>query len=194
MYAVVAPGVSGVYYNWKDVERIHALYPFAKWQKCFNERDAREFIKRNTNKHTVKQLYNYGDTLSDLYVNAKYKIGKDCLFFVLDTSRIGRLRVREDGLLVEYKGSKIYIRMPNVYLSDLTIASHMSAIHNLLELVGPLVDLNIELPNFSIFYALTAYKGNRSRAISSVQEAVQRRICKVAYTLHLRNTEENIDL
>lgn len=187
MYAVVAPGISGVYYNWKDVERIHALYPFAKWSKCFNEQDAREFIKRNTSKHIVKQLYNYGDTLKDLYVDAKYRIGEDCLFVVLDTKRIGHLRIPREDVIIEYKGSKIFIRVPNTYLSDTTISSHMSAIHTILELVGGFIDVNIELPNFSIFYALTAYKGKRSRAITLTQEMILRRTCKVAYTLKMRN-------
>lgn len=187
MYAVVAPGISGIYYDWKQVERVHALYPFAKWSKCYNEQEAREFIKRNTSKHVVKQLYNYGDTLKDLYVDAKYRIGKDCLYIVYDTSRVGLLRINRDDLIIEYKGYKIYIKVENTFLSDTTIASHMSAIHTILNIIGPYVDVNITLPNFSIFYALTSYKGKRSRSISLTQELIDRRLCKVAYTLKMKN-------
>ena len=185
MYAVVAPGISGIYYDWKQVERVHALYPFAKWCKCYSENEAREFIKRNTNKLIVKQLYNYGDTLKDLYIDAKYKIGNDCLYIVLDTSKVGIIRLNCKDVIIEYKGYKVYIKVENTFLSDSTIASHMSAIHTLLSIVGPYVDVNIVLPNFSIYYALTSYKGKKSRAISLTQDAIKNRVCKVAYTLQM---------
>ena len=173
MYAVVAPGLHGIYYNWKDVERIHALYPYAKWGKFYNEQDAQEFIKRNTNHHVVKQLYNYGDTLSDLYIDAKYKITNECLFFVFDTKRVGRVRILSEDAVVEYKGSKIYVRLSNIKLSDLTISSHMSAIYTMLHLLGDYVDVNISLPNFSVYYALTTYSGNKSRAIQTTRAYIQ---------------------
>lgn len=187
MYAVVAPGFSSVYTNWKDVERIHALYPYCKWRKCSNELDAQEFIKRNTNNHIVKQLYNYGDTLRDLYIDAVYKIGKDCVYYIFYCQRVGNIRLHNDNALIEYKGSKIYVKIPNIYLSDKSIAGHMSAIHNMLQLLGEYVDVNITLPNFSVYYALTSYSRGNSRAITVTRDLIDRRLCNVAYTLRMRN-------
>lgn len=187
MYAVVAPGFSSVYVNWKDVERIHALYPYCKWRKCKSESDAQEFIKRNTNNHTVKQLYNYGDTLRDLYVDVIYKIGPDCVYYVIYCKRIGSLRLQCEDVYVEYKGDKIYVKVPNIYLSDRSIAGHMSAIHNILGLLGEYVDVNITLPNFSVYYALTSYNRGKSRAVSITRELISKRLCKVAYTLKMRD-------
>lgn len=193
MYAVVAPGLQGVFYQWKDVERIHALYPYAKWGKFTNETDVREFIKRNTSHHVVKQLYNYGDTLSDLYIDAKYRIGDNCLYFVFDTKRVGRLRLLAKDSIVEYRGSKIYVKVLNIKLSDMTISSHMSAIYTMLKMLGDFVDVNIELPNFSIYYALTTYAGNRSRAIQTTKTFIQQRLCKVAYTLKMKNIGDDLE-
>lgn len=193
MYAVVAPGFSSVYTNWKDVERIHALYPYCKWCKCRNEKDAQEFIKRNTNNHVVKQLYNYGDTLRDLYIDAIYKIGPDCVYYVFYCQRVGNIRLHNDVALIEYKGSKIYAKIPDIYLSPDSIAGHMSAIHNMLLLLGDYVDVNITLPNFSIYYALTSYSRGNSRAITVTRDLIDRRLCNVAYTLKMRNFADNLE-
>lgn len=187
MYAVVAPGFNSIYVNWKDVERIHALYPYAKWRKCKSEHEAREFIKRNSTHHAIKQLYNYGDTLKDLYIDARYRIADDCIFYVFNTKRLGRMRLDAKGIIVEYKGNEIYVKIPNIRLSDESIAGHMSAIHNMLTLLGEYVDVNIELPNFSVFYALTAYSRGGVRAISITRDLISKRLCKVAFTLKLRN-------
>ena len=109
------------------------------------------------------------------------------MYIVFDTSKVGLLRLSRDDVIVEYRGYKIYVKVENMYLSDNTISSHMSAIHTLLRLLGPYVDVNITLPNFSVFYALTSYKGKRSRAICLTQDLINQRLCKVAYTLQMRN-------
>lgn len=186
MYAVVAPGLQGVYTNWKDVERISALHPYAKWCKCYTEEDAQKFIKRNINHHTVKQLYNYGDTFNNMYIDAKYRIRDSCLYIVLNTSRVGNLRIPDDNCIVAYSGSNVYIRVPEMYLSDKTIDSHMSAILCLLNIVGEFVDINIELPNFSVFYALTKYSRDSVRTIKTVQSTIKSRLCRVSFTLEMR--------
>lgn len=187
MYAVVAPGFNSVYINWKDVTRAKALYPYIKWHKCKTEEEAREFIKRNSTHHVVKQLYNYGETLQDLYINAKYRIGPDCIYYVFNTKRVGRIRLDAKGVIVEYKGDEIRVKMPDIYLSDESIAGHMSAIYNMLMILGEYVDVNIEIPNYSVFYALTSYSRGSVRAISTTRNLISNRLCKVAFTMKLRN-------
>ena len=192
MYAVVAPGFSCVYTNWKDVERIKALYPYPKWCKCQTESEAHEFIRRNSYGKSVKQLYNYGDTFSDLFVDIKYRIGPDCVYYMLDTKRVGNLRLPTDRALVEYKGNRIYVKIPDIYLSDESIAGHMSAIYNILALIGNFVDVNIELPNYSIFYCLTAYSRGNNHSVKVTRDFINERLCKVAYTLKMRNYGDDV--
>ena len=190
MYAVVAPGFSCVYSSWSDVERIKALYPYPKWCKCSTETEAQAWIKRNSYSNKLSSIYNYGNTLKDLYIDVKYKIAKDCIYYVLDCKRIGRLRLNVEGILVEYKGSKIYVKLPNTYVSDETVAGHMSAIHNLLQFVGDYVDLNIELPYYSLFYCLTVYSKGNNRHVKLVKDLIDERLGAVALSLKLFNKEE----
>ena len=193
MYAVVAPGFNGIYTNWADVERVKALYPYPKWAKCFSETEAQNWIRRNSYGWTLHSVYNYGNTLKDLYINAKYKICSDCIYYVLDCSRIGRIRIHSPGTLIEYKGNKIYIKLPDIQVSNESVAGHMSAIHNLLKIIGDYVDVNIELPYYSLFYFLTSYCRGNSRPIMLVKELINKRLGEVAYSLKLEQMDKEED-
>jgi len=183
IYAIVAPGYSLVTKDWGKVERAKALYPYPKWRKCYSEEEAQLFIKKNYVARPVKLIYNYGDTFQDLYVDASYRIGKDCLYFVFDTTRVGRLKLSNPNVIVEYSGKVVYVKMPNIYLSEVSLSSHMSAVYNLLRTLGPNVDVNIKLEYFAVYYALTSYTGNKIRSIDVTKEYINSRLCKVAYTL-----------
>ena len=187
MYAVVAPGFSCIYTNWKDVERIKALYPYPKWCKCNSEEEARKWIDRNSYGKMLRSIYNYGNTFKNLYIDAKYQISTDCVYYILDCKRIGKLRIPADGILVEYRGSKIYIKLPNIRLSNESIAGHMSAVHNLLQMIGPYVDINLEVPYYSIYYCLAVYSRGNNRYVSMVRSLIDQRVGAVGVTLKLNN-------
>ena len=93
---------------------------------------------------------------------------------------------------VEYKGNRIYVKIPDIYLSDESIAGHMSAIYNILALIGNFVDVNIELPNYSIFYCLTAYSRGNNHSVKVTRDFINERLCKVAYTLKMRNYGDDV--
>lgn len=193
MYAVVAPGLSCIYTNWSDVERIKALYPYPKWYKCQSEEEAHAWIKRNSYSRNLSRVYNYGNTFPNLHVDAKYMIFNDSIRYVLDCSKIGHIRIHAEGVLTEYKGSKIYVILPNIFVSNETVAGHMSAIHNLLQIVGDYVDINIELPYYSLFYCLTVYSRGNNRHIQLVKDLIAGRLGAVALSLKLENFVEEAD-
>lgn len=194
MYAVVAPGFSCVYTNWQDVVRIKALYPYPKWCKCYSEAEAIEWIQRNSYGRKLSRIYNYGNTLNDMYIDAKYKIEHDCIYYVLDCRRVGNIRVNAKDVLIEYKGSKIFIKLPNIFVSDETVAGHMSAIHNLLQIVGDYIDINIELPYYSLYYCLTVYSRGNNRPVMLTRQRIDERLGEVALSLKMLNlSEEDYD-
>lgn len=189
MYAVVAPGISAVYTNWRDVERIKSLYPYPKWQRVDSEAAAKEWLRRNTYGWGLKTVNKYGNTLNNLYIDAKYKIFSDYLGIVYDTSRVGQVRIPETRNIVAYIGDKIHVKIPDIYLSEESITGHMSAIYNVLNLVGDIIDINIELPNYSIFYSLTSYSKGNLRSISTVRDTVRNRQGAVSYTIQLKELD-----
>ena len=183
IYAIVAPGYSLVTTDWAQVERVRALYPYPKWKKCFSEEEANLFVKKNYVKNPVKAIRNYGDTFSELYVDAYYTIRDNSVCYVFDVSRVGQLRINSDNLIVEYGAGKIYVRLPNIVLHEESLSSHMSAIYNLLSILGDYVDVNIHVKYFSVLYALTQYGKGKVRSISVTKDLINSRVCKCAFTL-----------
>lgn len=185
-YAIVAPGISGVYSEWKSIERIKALYPYPKFAKFEYEVDAYNWLKANKYSNKRHGIYNYGSTFHDRYIDVKYKICEDCVYYKLDCKRMGRLRLDLDNAIVEYKGSQILVRFDNMSLSNMSITGHMSAIYNLLDFVGPYVDLNIRVEYYAIFYCLTGYTGS-NRYVTTVRDMITERLCEVAVSYDFSN-------
>jgi hypothetical protein len=98
-----------------------------------------------------------------------------------------------DDALVEYKGNKIFVKIPNIYLSDELLSGHMSAIHNLLNLIGEFIDVNIVIPNYAVFYALTSYDKGNNRVVQLTRDAISKRLCKVAFTLKMRDYSDDLE-
>ena len=188
-YAIVAPGYSTVTTDYKVVERAKVFYPYLKWRKCDNEQSARDFIAKNYTAKRVELIYNYGDTFPDLYVTASYTIANNAVYYVIDTRRVGNLKISFPNILIEYKANKIFIKLPNAHLSPALISGHMSAINYLLCILGDYIDINLEVPNFSVYYALTQYAGGNSRTVKIVRDKIANRLCKVAYTLKLEDAD-----
>lgn len=188
-YGLVAPGFKTITTDYQMVERAKVFYPYLKWRKFTTSEAAVDFISRNYTEQRVKMIRNYGDTFSDLYLSAKYTIANNCVYYELDTHRVGNFRVISPSAMIEYRAGRIYIKMENTYLDAVSISGNMSAIYHLLDIVGECIDVNLVLPNFSIYYALTQYKRDNVRPIKLVQDKIANRLCKVAFTLKMEDTQ-----
>lgn len=186
MYAIVAPGLSCIYTNYREVERVKTLYPYPKWAKFTNEDEAQAWLKRNTYGHGLRTLTSYGDIFPNLHVKAKYKIFPDGLCILYDMRNLGGMRVNATGCLVEYVGNYVKVFINNIKLSDESISSHMAAVYNVLNVIGGLLDIDIFLPYYSIYYCLTSYKGNKQRSIQTVQNLIQQRTGHVAFSMKFK--------
>lgn len=183
MYAVIAPGFSCIYTNWQDVERIKALYPYPKFCKCNTEAEAADWIQRNKYARRLDGIYNYGNTFENFYIDVKYKIAADCVYYTVDTSRIGRMRLDVPNALIEYKGNKIHMKCMNIHVSNETLAGHLSVIYNILQIVGPYVDVNLELEYYALYYALTIYSKGNNRSVAAVRNLLAERFGATAISL-----------
>ena len=186
MYAVVAPGLSCIYSNWKDVERVKELYPYPKWVKVQDEKQAEEWLKRNSYGHGLRTISKYGDILPNLYVSATYRIFENCVCIVYDTSKIGSIRVPNGDYLVEYKEDSIRVKIPEFYVSEESIAGHLSVVYNILDIIGEFVDIDITLPYYSIYYCLASYKGNKLRAAVILRDMIKQRMGSVSYSMKFK--------
>ena len=186
IYAVVAQGISLVTKSWADVERVRAIYPYPKWQTCKTPVEASEFVKRYANKFELSRISNYGDTISGIHVSVSYEITDTGISYVINTKQCGRIRVRPvDNSIVSYDRDVIHIQVTGIKLNPDMLSSHMAAVFNVYEILGDYVDVNLVLPNFSVYYALTSYTRGNVRAIRVTSDRIKERLCKTAYSLSI---------
>lgn len=181
-YAVVAPNISGVYSSFEPVRRIKALYPYCKFRTVVTEEDGWAFVKRYKNLHNFTQLRHYGSTFEKLCIDMEYFITNNSIFFNFFLNDYGYLRLHTDKCLVRYSADLIMVEMPNIKLDKDSIFGNLIAIYHGLSLLGDYVDVDITLPNHSIFYALTSYTGD-NRVITRVTNHIKERLGNVSFTL-----------
>lgn len=182
-YAVVGPDeFSTVFTNWRDVDRIHKLYPYARCRRFKTEEAAWDYVRRYTNKNPFGSMYQYGDTFSNFHVKMRFLVGEDKVYYTFDTSRIGYVKVESDEALITYSGNLINAVLPNTKLNKALISSQMVAIYHGLKIIGPYVDVDIQLHDMSTYYALTMYEGE-DHTIEQTRELIDERFAKVSYTL-----------
>lgn len=182
MYAVVAPGLKGIYHDPKVIDRILTLYPYTKFRKFKTEEECWQFLERNTNKHGIEEISDFGDTFSHHRVKMEYFIRTPNLYYNFDTSGLGTLRVVNQRAIIENRTSLIKALIPNMVVDADTISGHIIAIYNGIKLLGDYVDVEVIVPDHSIFYAMHSYTG-QNRNISRLSTYIKSRLGKVSVTL-----------
>lgn len=182
MYAVVAPGVKGIYLDYKEVEKVQALYPYAKFRKFRTEEECWRFIRLNENQHTVEQISNFGDTFNRHRVVMSYFIRSPNLYYNFKTKGVGTLHIEDGNAIIEHRSDLIKALIPNVIVDPEKISGHIIAIYNGIKLLGDYIDVEIIVPDHSIFYAIHSYSGN-NWTINKLNKHIRSRIGNVSITL-----------
>lgn len=182
MYAVVAPGLKGIYDDPKVIDKILALYPYTKFRKFKTEDECWGFLNRYENNHGIEEIRDFGDTFAQHHVVMEYFIREPNLYFNYDTSKLGTLRIVRDAAVVENRTNLIKAMLPNVIVDSATISGHVVAIYNGIKLLGDFIDVEVVVPDHSIFYAIRSYTGT-NRNIIRLKDYIQKRLGKVSITL-----------
>ena len=192
-YAVIVPGLSTVYNTWDEVQRIMLLYPYPKWRKFKTTDECWEYVRRHTTRRVYHDLHKYGETFDKLYVRMEYFIREDKVYYNFNTKKIGYIYIEcdDDNITVENHAGNIKVTLHNIYLNPDLITSHIIAIWHGLRVIGDLVDIDVKVPDHSIFYALMTYNG-QNRTINRVRTYIDERIAKVSVSMDNFGNEEEI--
>lgn len=182
MYAVIAPGLHGVYSNYSNVEDILAVFPYTKVRKFKTEEDCWKFINRNINKHKFGKITTYGNTFKELYARMEYFIQEDRVCYNFDISHVGFMRIAYKDAVVSNHRNNIKVMLPNIYLDNDMIQGHMIAIYHGVKILGSFIDVDIIVPDHSIFYALKTYTGN-NRIVKKTQQELAKRLGEFSITI-----------
>lgn len=114
MYAVVAPGLKGIYEDPKVIDKIMALYPYTKFRKFQTEEECWAFLERYENNHGIEEIRDFGDTFDKHHVVMEYFIRNPNVYFNYDTSKLGTLRLVKDTAIIENRTNLIKAMIPNL--------------------------------------------------------------------------------
>lgn len=187
MYVFIANGYKGIVESKQTLDILASIYPYPKFRKVRTYEDALNFLARYNRGEVQANFYNYGDTDNYLgYATIKYVIADNDLFVTIDTSKVGFIRINPRGLkdtVVDNRPTMIRVRISDIGLNDDLISDHCVAITNILELLGGYVDVNIEVPDVSVYLALTKYSGD-NYIIRNCQEVIGSRLGGVSITIN----------
>lgn len=183
MYAFVASGIQTVVRTPGQLESLIAVYPYPKFAKVANEDEARAWIRAHQRIDYGYNIDNYGDTANYGYVDAEYKILTDSVKYHISTDKLGYIRVESsEVVLVDSRQDSLNIVVKGLKLNNDLIAHHVIAIQRLLNIMGEYVDVNVHVPDMSIYLALTKYTGKHP-IITSTQKFVKARLGGFAITV-----------
>lgn len=182
MYAVVAPELKGIYEDPKVIDRILALYPYTKFRKFSTEEECWAFLERYENNHSIEEIKDFGDTFNNHHVVMEYFIRNPNIYYNFDTSNLGTLRIVKDTAVIENRTNLVKAMLPNVAVDPNSISGHIIAIYSGIKLLGDFIDVEVVVPDHSIFYAIRSYTGS-NRPIARLRDYLKVRLGKVSVTL-----------
>ena len=167
-YGIVGPGVTGVYSNWHTIEDIAACIPYCSYRKFYTKEQAWEFVKTHKRKNNSLSMHKYGDTFDEPYLTMSYLMWHDFAYFTYNIEHFGRIQLETpNDVLVRYGAKVITAKVSMKHnLKQNLIAHHLEVIAYGVGLLGDIIDVDIIVPNHSIYYALTIYTGENEEIIN----------------------------
>lgn len=187
MYVFVANGYKGIVESRQTLDILASIYPYPKFRKVRTKTDAINFLARYNRGEVQVNFYNYGETdRYNGYASIKYVIDENDLYVTIDTSKVGFIRVGTKNLkdtVVDNRPTMIRSKISNINLNNELISDHCMAVNTILELLGGYVDVNIEVPDISVYLALTKYSGD-NYIIRESQDIIKNRMGGVSITIN----------
>lgn len=184
-YAIVGPGLKTVSKDWKRIEELSKIFPYCKYRKFPTEEACWRFIAENARSYSDLSLYKYGNTFERPFIRFKYFMKDNKAYFTFNKEHFGTIRlITDEDCLVEYQQKCVTVLYTNgeEYNPDL-ILHHLQVIQLGVEMLGDFVDVDIVVPNYSIYYALTIYSGDNDD-IKFIIDLLKSRMGQYSITLN----------
>lgn len=186
MYVLIANGYSGVIESKETLDVLASIFPYPKFRKVVDKEAAFAFLEKYRRGDYAPVYNNYGDTDAYYgYAKVTYIIDKNDLYVTVDTSKLGNVKLpppKDRNIVIDNSTQMIRIKIRDINLNDDKISDHCYAIYTILNLIGEFVDVNIEVPDISVYLALFKYKGEYY-SITAAQEEIHNRLGAVAVTI-----------
>lgn len=181
-YALVAPDITGIYNTFDELAEVIKYTPYPSFRKFYKKEEAILFIQTHRARKDFGSLNGYGNIIVPLSVTINYYIGLNYLYFNVLKENFMYLKISSSDKTVAIDNREDCIKIiQKVNLNPNKLSNHIIAIYNILQIVGPLLDINLIIPTNGIFYVLEMYKGVKP-IIVRTQRLLQERLGAIGYT------------
>ena len=184
MYAFVSNEYRAIVQTQRKLDLLMNLYSYPQFKKCDTYEEAVNFLNNHVRKYIHSGINKYGKTADTGYISVQYFIDRNNIYANIDTSHFGFIKLVSVPNNVKQDASYdlLKIKICNVILDNSLISHHCIAITNILGLLDNFVNVEIILPDISVFLACTKYTG-KNFAIKTVQSKIAGRQGEVFYTI-----------
>lgn len=184
MYAFISNEYRGIVNTQRQLNFLLSIYSYPKFVKVNSELEAKKFFASCDREFLDTGIYRYGKKTDSGYVTIEYYIDGKNIYANVHTKYLGFIRLPSLPKNVKQDCSYdlIKLKVCDVNLEDELISHHCIAIRNLLGLFNEFINIEIILPDISVYLAITKYKGSNF-AIKRLQSYLKKRAGEVYYTI-----------
>lgn len=179
MYYAVIGTIKTVVNSAEKMQRLRTMHPYTIVRKFRTEEEAYEYLANTQRRVSLpNSVTRYSKRkLSALYITVNYIIGREGVYYTLNTGQLGRvgLTTEDPNIIISNSNLNTSVFIKGLILNPDILTSHLIAIINILDIMGDLVDVEIEIPYPSIFLLLTKYSGTNKRLINYIDKIMHRR-------------------
>lgn len=184
MYAFVSNEYRAVVYTQRQLEFLSSVYTYPQFKKVSNMEEAQRYFNLCNRQFIGTGLNKFGKESDIGYIRIEYFIDGKNIYANVDTSHFGFIKLCDLPRNVKQDSTYdlLKLKVCNVVLNDSLIAHHCTAITNILSLFDSYINVELVIPDISVFLAITKYSGNNF-AIKRTQGVLNGRMGKVFYTI-----------
>lgn len=186
MFVAIGSGKTKFCETISELKQFQSIYPYVKYHYCKTKEEGLLWLRQNQRKIYDTRVTHFGSSVPQGgYIDIEYFIDGKNIYYNLYLAHFGKTRVLPDpdnGILADNRERMIKVKVLNTILNDAVIVHHGIAIQRILRILGDYVDVNIIVPDMSIYIAFTSYSG-KDLAIRRIQEFLKRRVGGVSFTV-----------
>lgn len=184
MYAFVSNEYRSVVHTQRQLDFLCSIYSYPKFKMVNTMAEAKEFFNSNDRQFFTPSLNKYGKVDDIGYISIQYFIDGNNIYVNVFTKNFGFIKLSNIPSNVKQDASYdlLKLKICNVVLDNNLIAHHCTAIRNILSLFDSYINMELILPDVSVYLACTKYKG-RNFSIQNLQGVLKSRMGVTFYTI-----------
>lgn len=161
MYAFISNEYRTIVYTQRQLDFLISIYSYPQFKKVNSEYEAKQWFVEKDRSFIRNTKVRYGRKDKVSYISVEHFIANENIYYNIDTSKFGLIKFEEipRNAVQDVRFDLIKLKLKNVVLDDTLIAHHCIAISNILKILGPYPNVELILPDISVYLACTKYTG-----------------------------------